>query len=144
MPQAFKYLSGGSKQLRAKRSSQRTPSHNYDAECGTRQKQTCGSFHYLGVRFVGVPETRALIFGVYNRASDSWKLPYICTYTSSSPYVLLLLNLLGLPQSAAGVTRTLILSLGSLESLREAVPIGECWGVLSYLPPSDPPPFKIS
>ena len=35
-----------------------------------------GCFHKLGVLFVGVLIARALLFGVYSRAPDFWKLPF--------------------------------------------------------------------
>ena len=35
----------------------------------------CGSFHKLGVQFVGVLMIRVLLFDVYVRAPDFWKLP---------------------------------------------------------------------
>ena len=35
----------------------------------------CGCFYELGVLFVSVLKTRALLFGIYTKAPESWKLP---------------------------------------------------------------------
>ena len=41
---------------------------------------TYGGFYKLGVLFEGVLTIRALLLGVYSRAPDFGKLPYICIY----------------------------------------------------------------